>query len=444
MQSEYSTNRCWCFTLNNPTEDEEIMMEGLFLQKKNKITYIVFGREVGEKDKTPHLQGSKNVVFPLSLTLGFIQFDIRRQFGAVKKLLGDRCHIEAKRPQSTVLQAALYCKKGEQSKREWKKEKENGRHFGRNADVFERGVLDETYQGQGKRNDLLSAKAAVEEGTSILDMFKADEYASVCARYPKYLSTLETACVKPRDFKTKVVVFWGDSNTYKSHALSKFKNPYRVVKPSGKSGAVWYGVINFRFDGYKPREHECVLFDEFYGWVTWHSILELTDRYEAIVQGKGTTIQFAPKVIAFTSNSHPERWYSQKNEHMQYATLERRIDCIFHHVRTQAAFDEPYRVEPGQLLIEVELGLAEAHPLFKYMKPWRPNVYVFDEIALRATFEPPKTKQVWLAEFQLSLVDDAGVEHEASISMEIIEDSSSSEYDDDSFVVPDGYISPVY
>jgi len=82
----------WCFTLNNPTEDETSAL----LHAAAATEYIVWGRETGEGG-TPHLQGY--VIFPAAIRLA-----------TVKNRLGSqRFHLEVTR--GSPQQAAEYCKK---------------------------------------------------------------------------------------------------------------------------------------------------------------------------------------------------------------------------------------------------------------------------------------------------------------------------------------------
>ena len=83
----------WCFTLNNYTDDDIVRLERLAAVPTTE--YLIYGRELGQEG-TPHLQG-------------FVMFTVRRRFNCVKRLLGDRYHIEA--AVGTPYQAALYCKK---------------------------------------------------------------------------------------------------------------------------------------------------------------------------------------------------------------------------------------------------------------------------------------------------------------------------------------------
>lgn len=80
----------WCFTLNNPTEDEEQELAN----KAGEVKYLIFGRERGENG-TPHLQG-------------FVIFNSNQRLRAVRVFIR-RAHWELAR--GTNQEAADYCKK---------------------------------------------------------------------------------------------------------------------------------------------------------------------------------------------------------------------------------------------------------------------------------------------------------------------------------------------
>jgi len=49
-------SKFYCFTLNNPT-DEEFMQLCLLGESMNKINYLIFGHETGGEHLIEHLQG---------------------------------------------------------------------------------------------------------------------------------------------------------------------------------------------------------------------------------------------------------------------------------------------------------------------------------------------------------------------------------------------------
>lgn len=85
----------WCFTLNNWTAGDILMLRDL---GSSQITsYLIFGQEVAASG-TPHLQG-------------FVKFATNKRFNAVRDLLPFGAHVALRLRQSTDWHAAEYCKK---------------------------------------------------------------------------------------------------------------------------------------------------------------------------------------------------------------------------------------------------------------------------------------------------------------------------------------------
>jgi len=83
-------SRDWCFTLNNPRESDERLLEEL------DCKYLIYGRERGASN-TPHLQG-------------YVYFANARIGRQVQRLLPHGAHIE-KRMAKNLDDAINYCKK---------------------------------------------------------------------------------------------------------------------------------------------------------------------------------------------------------------------------------------------------------------------------------------------------------------------------------------------
>lgn len=324
-------NNWWNFTINNYSEEEYEAVRAIFHDKKNRIDYIVVGKEKGESG-TPHLQG-------------FVAFALRKKFDTVKKLLGGRGHLEPVRV--TPDKAAAYCKK--------------------DGDFFEKGKLPEEIKKQGARSDLHAIKDQIDQGASVWEIAQAThEGFSAVSRAHKFFLGYETAIDTPRNWQTQVYVFYGSPGTFKSTAAHRFAQLFTVVRPRHSGDGVW-------FDGYQPNLHRAALLDDFYGWMPFNNLLELLDRYGCRVQVKGGTVQWKPQSICITSNTSPERWYNY-NEHMHYPALQRRLAQVFRHTLVEAANDAR-GLAVGDVTVEVDKGDIRCHPLFDQMTFCGAGVY---------------------------------------------------------------------
>lgn len=227
MKTKESTNNQWIFVVNNYSDNDIITVQAIALSDKNKCKYLIFGKEVGDSG-TPHLQG-------------FVQFAGRKKFSTVKALFPKKTHLEPKAPDSTSKQASDYCGKGEQSHSEWKKQGTKGPNYGLNAEVWSHGELENFIPraGQGARNDLVEARRAVDAGMSAVDLMKSDEHCGPGFKYRGAFKDYEAAVTEPRNFKSYIFVFFGDSGTYKSHAASAFAKAYKVIRPRHKHDGAW-------------------------------------------------------------------------------------------------------------------------------------------------------------------------------------------------------------
>jgi hypothetical protein len=131
--------KLFCFTLNNYSEDDILHLTN----QLSHFEYIIYGKEVGENG-TPHLQG-------------FLQSKERMSFRSLKRLLGDRYHVEKAR---TTHEAISYCKK--------------------EGDFTELGRLKEG----GGRTDMESFKFDVQQGMSRPDLI--ENHSTIFARYLQF------------------------------------------------------------------------------------------------------------------------------------------------------------------------------------------------------------------------------------------------------------------
>ena len=270
--TDRSMSKQWCYTINSPRKSVVQNLRTVRHSKKPEPVYHVFQLETGESG-TLHVQG-------------FIALAKRAQLSTVKALLGGNPHLEITR--GTPAQAAAYCK--DPAKRD-----------PRHADFcYEWGTLPVESNGQGQRNDLAAFKASLDAGAPMSELVHT--HFNTWVKHYKAFDKYRTEFVhKPRDSKSLVFVFDGETGCGKSAAAFAFKGAFPV--PPGSSNTTW-------FDGYDPDVNPTVIFDDMHGArVSWTELLRLTDKYPMTVNSKGAHIQFRPSAIVFTSNLEPTSWY---------------------------------------------------------------------------------------------------------------------------------------
>lgn len=279
MSLRNQNSKYWCFTINNPSADDELQMDRL----RDVSTYLVYQLEQGENG-TRHYQG-------------YVEFSIRKKGSTVKNLI-PRAHLQQRRGSGE--QASEYCKKDES----------------RLDGPFEFGTL--ATVTQGARNDLKAIKAAINEGRSLTDIAKDDNisFGSVI-RYHRgfqwYLNSVDPG----RAFKTQVVLFIGDAGTGKSTLANLFPKPYTVAEATSSQF----------YDGYDCREHETVIFDDFNGRIKFQTMLQLMDEHPYHVNVKGGIVNWKPKWLIICSNKQPDEWYLKASlDPRLWTAFNRRVD----------------------------------------------------------------------------------------------------------------------
>ncbi len=262
--------RDWVFTVNNPqSKDIEKVLN--FDYK-----YLVFQVELGEEG-TPHVQG-------------FVQFHERLRLSGLKKL-HKKAHWEKRR--GTPYEASHYCKKPDL---------ENGcdcphckdlERFDSNP-AFEEGMI--SCENQYKTHE-------------IARVIKAKGLSHTIERFPEaYLvmhsgmEKLETFYSPKRDWITTVTVCWGEPDAGKTRYAMHGPCPYKLAAFGGANSTDFFG-------DYRPREHETLVVDDFYGNWKYTTFLQVADRYPTEVHTKGGFRQLLIRHLVFTSNSSPDKWY---------------------------------------------------------------------------------------------------------------------------------------
>ena len=286
------TARRWCFTINNPTEEDYIDA-----WQRTNIKLLICQLEQGE-EQTSHLQGYLEMKSPCRL--------------AAMKKLNSRAHWEVSR--GSRLQAMLYCLKEESSlKMRWWLHENSLLYFEEDwPESLKTLVASNSSATDGgkasTKQRLCAIQSQLSEGNSSAIEEVADNEFDLWVRY--YRAFEKYLCMKtaPRSWKTTVHVLQGPTGTGKSKwAMDTFPNAY------WKQRSNWW-------DGYFGAE--TVVLDEFYGWLPFDLLLRLCDRYPLLVETKGGQTQFVARTIVITTNMLPCNWYRS----CYFPSFARRVD----------------------------------------------------------------------------------------------------------------------
>ena len=240
------------WTLNNYTDEEVDAVRESVLRED--VAYVCFGKEVGESG-TNHLQG-------------YMEFTKKFRLGGVKRIRGfGRVHLEVRR--GTREQAVEYTKK----EGNWE----------------EHGEV--VQSNQGRRNDLLKIKDAIDAGASERDI--ADEYFGQWVRYRKSFQAYRQLRSNGGLREVEVYCIWGYPGTGKTRLVYSME-PSLFIQSD--PSLTW-------FDGYAGEE--AVLLDDYRGDGNEAFVLRLLDRYPLRVPVKGGFVNWQPLRIYITSNMEP-------------------------------------------------------------------------------------------------------------------------------------------
>jgi len=282
------TSRSYCFTHNSVNQDDlaEADFEA-FMAVVGGISgmrYAVGQLEAGQSGHK-HIQG-------------YIEFDSPRSVGYLKEQCGCRdLHVEHRR--GTRDQARAYCQKEES----------------RLAGPVECGTW--TAGGQGRRSDLDAFYQACKEKPEVTDMELLDTYPGTFLKYPHAADTIRRIQQGHANQRVvpRVILLVGPTGVGKSRWVREQNMDCYFKAPDE-----WWPDYDGKSD---------VCLDDFYGWLPFHMLLRLLDRYPIRVGVKGAHVYFNPSTIYITSNKIPIHWYKEDiRAKYDFNALYRRIHMI--------------------------------------------------------------------------------------------------------------------
>lgn len=182
-----------------------------------------------------------------------------------------------------------------------------------------------------------AVKEAIDNGASIRDI-QENNFST----YVKYFNGIERvfmARLGERDWKTKVVIYWGETNLRKTtRAWYEARKEFPGSVHNGLCGKWWQGYTC----------QEAVILDDFYPERTDYKMdywLRLFDSKPLNIEVKGSSAPFLAKKIWITTNQDPQEWFRGYDQ-TQRAAFFRRIEVIEH-------ITEEWK-SPEELLQEIE------------------------------------------------------------------------------------------
>lgn len=302
-----TTSRFWCFTLH-PKSLDDGSKQTIPSTLPPKARYCVYQLEKG-KDGKEHYQGY--IEFNEAVSGGqrteWVKTFIPGGHTEIKYAKREDARHYCMKPCSTLCNQS-HCSEARSIG--------NGRVDWENTAPTELGSYGDITPGS--RTDITELQDAIKKGATYEQI--CDLNFGFAMAHSRSLKDYIALYQPKRDWKTKVVVIYGDSGTGKSrYCRETYPNAYWLSKSS--SGNVWW-------NGYNGQE--TVVIDDFYGWIPFDYMLHLMDRYCMSGETKGGVVNIIPKTLVITSNKPPCKWYSKayENDLQLEIAFSRRIDEI--------------------------------------------------------------------------------------------------------------------
>lgn len=302
-------SRNWCFTINNWQNLPELVMNGV-KSRLSAAKYWVMGKEVAPETGTQHLQG-------------FVITHNQVRFGTIQAMLeGTGAHIEE--CQGTAEQNEAYCKKGEQTKEEWRALRQLGPNYGKNADWTEHGIRPASQKRKGEAG----GEATKAKFRKIGELAKEGKMDEIQQEFPReYLVMYRTLKTVRMDNIKKTETIQGELEHEWLHGISgagkssraRRENPDLYLKDVDSRADQWWDM----YEG-----EDVVLIEDLspFNRSMTDALKKWSDRYPFKAQVKGGYMQIRPKKIIVTSQyTIDEIWDDEKTRaamHRRFTEIE--------------------------------------------------------------------------------------------------------------------------
>lgn len=228
----------------------------------------------------------------------------RFRFSAIKKIFGDKIHIEPtrgnkKQAEDYINKEGKYAEKGEQ--------------------VLYIAKKGEIKGSQGKRNDINMIRELIEAGKTPSEIFDTNIY------FRKYEKMVKDEYFAYRKKNTPVIRdvkidwLWGTTATGKTYTYVDLCNKY------GRDNV--FGITSYSNGSFDKYNGQPVLFlNEFRGQFPFSKILSITDEYDFDVDARYTDVSMLWDYVVFTSPFHPSELYEGMSDTDKKEQLYRRIN----------------------------------------------------------------------------------------------------------------------
>lgn len=262
----------WCFTINNPTEEDIGLLIGTEADgaqaKLDEVEYMIFQEEKGNEEGTLHWQG-------------FLILKKKKRLTWLKRNINGRAHWEVAR--GTNDQAIAYCRK---------------------EDTYTGGLRHE-YGKVPEKPVVKKREERLQEAAEQLDLLKegfkrpADIPSLTllqCGFIPA-MKELTADVLGPYRPELKILTLVGPPGTGKSYAIQAC-HPRAGRCIIGNNG-VWF----------QNPLAEVMVFEEFNGQIQLQRMLQYLDAYPLALEVKGGMRPAMYKLVIITSNTSPDMWY---------------------------------------------------------------------------------------------------------------------------------------